>query len=66
MQSKDFEFENFNQPRTLTLFGRNKNISMEKVKTVDHNYMNDYIVTSKFFNKIIRKCNNKVKNVDNL
>ena len=66
MQSKVFEFESFTQPGTLALFGGNKNISMEKVKTVDHNYMNDYIVTSKFFNKTIRKCEFKVKNDDNL
>ncbi len=66
MSSKVFEIEHFNQIGTLSLFGGNKTISMEKVKPIDHNYMNDYIVTSKFFNKTIRKCEFKVENDDNL
>ena len=41
-------------------------IKLKRVKPNDHNYVNDKIITAKFFSKIIKKCEFKVENEDEL
>jgi len=42
------------------------NIYLKRVKPNDHNYNNDKIVTAKFFYKIIKKCEFKIENENEL
>ena len=41
-------------------------IKLKRVKPNDHNYINDKIITAKFFSKIIKKCEFKIDNGDEL
>ena len=41
-------------------------IKLKRVKPNDHNFVNDKIITAKFFSKIIKKCEFKTENEDNL
>ena len=41
-------------------------IKLKRVKPNDHNYVNDKIITAKFFSKIIKKCEFKIENEDEL
>ena len=41
-------------------------IQLKRVKPNDHNYVNDKIITAKFFSKIIKKCEFKIDNGDEL
>ena len=41
-------------------------IKLKRVKPNDHNFSNDKIITAKFFSKIIKKCEFKIENEDEL
>jgi len=41
-------------------------IKLKRVKPNDHNFVNDKIITAKFFSKIIKKCEFKIENEDEL
>ena len=41
-------------------------IKLKRVKPNDHNFVNDKIITAKFFSKIIKKCEFKIENDDEL
>ena len=41
-------------------------IKLKRVKPNDHNFVNDKIITAKFFSKIIKKCEFKTENEDEL
>ncbi len=41
-------------------------IKLKRVKPNDHNFINDKIITAKFFSKIIKKCEFKIENEDEL
>ena len=41
-------------------------IKLKRVKPNDHNFANDKIITAKFFSKIIKKCEFKTENKDDL
>ena len=41
-------------------------IKLKRVKPNDHNFVNDKIITAKFFSKIIKKCEFKIENEDDL
>ena len=42
------------------------NIKLKRVKPSDHNYNNDKIITSKFFSKIVKKCEFRTESEDEL
>ena len=42
------------------------NIKLKRVKPSDHNYNNDKIIASKFFTKIVKKCEFRTENKDEL
>ena len=42
------------------------NIKLKRVKLSDHNYNNDKIITAKFFSKIVKKCEFRIENEDEL
>ena len=42
------------------------NIKLKRVKPSDHNYNNDKIITAKFFSKIVKKCEFRTENEDEL
>ena len=70
-QTKVFDVENVDTSNSennnifFSIFGGGlKSIKLEKVRPSEHNKLNDYIVTVRFFTKIIKKCEFKTQSND--
>ena len=60
------EEDNFINKLTSIINIGSPNIKLKRVKPSDHNYNNDKIIAAKFFQKIVKKCEFRTENEDEL